>query len=61
MKKLYLFMHGETVWNKDKEAKWYEQPKNVVGSLIDTKTGKLATNESAKKAILYYLKGTEPK
>ena len=46
---------------KDKEAKWYEQPKNVVGSLIDTKTGKLATNESAKKAILYYLKGTEPK
>lgn len=46
---------------KDKEAKWYEQPKNVVGSLIDTRTGKLATNESAKKAILYYLKGTEPK
>lgn len=46
---------------KDKEAKWYVQPKNVVGSLIDTKTGKLATNESAKKAILYYLKGTEPK
>ncbi len=46
---------------KDKEAKWYEQPKNVVGSLIDTKTGKLATNESSKKAILYYLKGTEPK
>ncbi len=46
---------------KDKEAKWYVQPKNVIGSLIDTKTGKLATNESAKKAILYYLKGTEPK
>ena len=46
---------------KDKEAKWYVQPKNIVGSLIDTKTGKLATNESAKKAILYYLKGTEPK
>lgn len=46
---------------KDKEANWYTQPENVVGVLVDTKTGKLANNETKKKAILYYLKGTEPK
>ena len=46
---------------KDKENTWYKQPSNVVGVLVDTKTGKLATNESTKKSVLYYLKGTEPK
>ena len=46
---------------KDKENTWYKQPANVVGVLIDTKTGKIATNDSNKKSVLYYLKGTEPK
>ena len=46
---------------KDKENTWYKQPHNVVGVLVDTKTGKVATNESNKKSVLYYLKGTEPK
>lgn len=54
---------AETVesYLKDKENTWYKQPDNVVGVLIDTKTGKLATNKSNKKSVLYYLKGTEPK
>lgn len=57
------YIWAETVENylKDKESIWYKQPNNVVGVLIDTKTGKLATNDSSKKSILYYLKGTEPK
>ena len=57
------YIWAETVENylKDKEISWYKQPDNVVGVLVDTKTGKLATNESEKKSILYYLKGTEPK
>ena len=57
------YVWAETVENylKDKENNWYKQPKNVVGVLIDTKTGKIATESSSKKSVLYYLKGTEPK
>ena len=57
------FTWAETVegYLKDKENTWYKQPDNVVGVLVDTKTGKVATNESNKKSVLYYLKGTEPK
>ena len=45
---------------RDKEAKWYEKPDNVVGVLTDVETGKEATNDSKLKKILYYVKGTEP-
>ena len=45
---------------RDKDTKWYNKPKNVVGVLTDIKTGKEATNESKLKKILYYVKGTEP-
>lgn len=42
----------------DKENNWYEIPENIVGVLVDPISGKI-TNEN-KKALLYYLKGTEP-
>ena len=45
---------------RDKENTWYEKPDNVVGVLTDLNTGKLATNDSKLKKILYYIKGTEP-
>lgn len=45
---------------KDKEDNWYEMPNNVVGAIVDPFTGKLATQNSKKKKILYYVKGTEP-
>ena len=45
---------------KDKESKWYEIPKNVVGVLIDPISGKPATDSTKKKKIFYYIKGTEP-
>ncbi len=45
---------------KDKPDNWYAIPENVIGVLVDPFTGKLATNESKKKKILYYIKGTEP-
>jgi len=35
-------------------------PKNVVGVLVDPISGKLATDETKKKKIFYYIKGTEP-
>ena len=53
---------ADTIENylRDKEAKWYEKPDNVVGVLTDVNTGKVATNDSKLKKILYYIKGTEP-
>ena len=42
------------------EDNWYDMPNNVIGTIIDTATGKIATEESKKKAIMYYIKGTEP-
>ena len=54
---------AETIENylRDKEEKWYDKPDNVVGALVDAKTGKIATNDSKLKTVLYYIKGTEPK
>ncbi len=53
---------ADTIENylRDKDAKWYEKPDNVVGVLTDINTGKVATNDSKLKTILYYIKGTEP-
>ncbi len=45
---------------KNKESKWYDIPENVSGVLVDPVSGKLATENSKNKKILYYIKGTEP-
>ena len=45
---------------KDKETSWYKMPSNVVGSLVNPVSGELITDNSSKKAMLYYIKGTEP-
>lgn len=45
---------------KDQDVKWYNAPKNVVGVLIEPVSGKLATDNSKKKKLTYYIKGTEP-
>lgn len=45
---------------KDKSPEWYTMPDNVVGVLVNPIDGTIATNESKKKKILYFLKGTEP-
>ena len=39
---------------------WYEIPQNVLGVMVEPVTGKVATAESKKKKMLYYIKGTEP-
>lgn len=59
--------YAKTIWAdtienylRDKEYNWYEKPDNVVGVITDLNTGKVATNESKLKKILYYIKGTEP-
>ena len=45
---------------REKDETWYEKPDNVVGVLTDVTTGKVATNNSKLKKILYFIKGTEP-
>ena len=45
---------------RDKEEVWYEKPGNVIGVLTDVTTGKVATNNSKLKKVLYFIKGTEP-
>ena len=57
----YVFADTVEAYLNEKETNWYKQPENVVGVLIDTKSGNLATNESERKSVLYYIKGTEPK
>ena len=45
---------------KDTKPSWYKMPDNVVGVLVNPIDGKLANENSQKKKILYYIKGTEP-
>lgn len=45
---------------KDKEEAWYDIPNNVVGVLVEPVSGKIATDKSKNKTIMYYIKGTEP-
>lgn len=60
-------MFSKNVWAevmegyfKEHEATWYSMPRNVVGVLVDPVSGKVATEKSKKKTLLYYIKGTEP-
>lgn len=62
-----LYASSKNIWAdtmevflKDKEKIWFDMPSNVVGVLVDPISGKPATANSAKKKVLYYLKGTEP-
>ena len=65
LKKEYKYsknIWADTIENylREKKEKWYEKPDNVNGVLTDLNTGKVATNTSKLKKILYYIKGTEP-
>ena len=44
----------------EKEANWYDMPNNVVGVLVNPISGEIVFDESEKKTLLYYIKGTEP-
>ncbi len=52
---------AQTMEDINAEAKdtWYEKPDNVVGVLLDSVTGTMATDET-KSSIFYFIKGTEP-
>ncbi|MDD4035801.1 MAG: PBP1A family penicillin-binding protein [Bacilli bacterium] len=61
------FPYAKNIWVdaiedylSDIETDWYDMPDKVVGVLVDPFTGKLATKNTKRAKILYYLKGTEP-
>jgi len=45
---------------KGKDNNWYSIPENVVGTLVNPITGKMATKGEKKATMFYYIKGTEP-
>ena len=45
---------------KDKDNSWYEKPSDVVGVFTNPITGEIADENTKKRKILYYIKGTEP-
>ena len=47
-------------YSEGKDNSWYDIPDNVAGVLVNPINGEIATEESEKKKIFYYLKGTEP-
>lgn len=53
---------ADTIENylRDKDDSWYEKPDDVISVLVNPLNGKIATNTSTRKKIIYYLKGTQP-
>jgi membrane carboxypeptidase/penicillin-binding protein len=56
----YIWVDTAEGYLKDKETSWYKMPENVVGVLMNPLDGTIANEQSNKKRILYYLKGSEP-
>ncbi len=62
------YKYGQNIWYKTienyengKEDSWYETPSNITGVLVDPISGRPATEQSEKKKLMYFIKGTEPK
>ena len=47
-------------YTKEKDSSWYDLPSNVVGVLVDPISGEVATENTKKPTMFYYIKGTEP-
>lgn len=56
----YMWTDAVESYLKDKDTKWYETPNNVVGTLVDPISGKLATSDTKNATMFYYIKGTQP-
>ncbi len=55
-----IWVDSVEAYLKEKEAEWYQIPSNVVGVLVDPISGNLSDENTKKRRILYYIKGTEP-
>ena len=53
---------ADTIENflRDKKDSWYKKPEDITSVIVNPLNGKIATNNSPKKKVIYYLKGTIP-
>lgn len=61
------YKYARDIWYKSiedyelgKEDAWYEMPNNISAVLVDPISGRPATENSEKKKLMYFIKGTEP-
>ncbi len=61
------YKYGQNIWyqtvenyEKGKEDNWYQMPDNVSAVLVDPISGKPVSENSTKKKMMYFIKGTEP-
>ena len=47
-------------YEENKDNEWYKLPKNVSAMFVDPISGKPISNNSSKKKLMYFIKGTEP-
>ena len=63
------YKYSQNIWyktiekyesGKSNDEVWYELPSNVSGVFVDPISGKPVTNDTQKKKLMYFIKGTEP-
>lgn len=63
------YKYSQNIWyktvekyelGKSIEDTWYKIPSNVSGVLVEPISGKPVTNNTEKKKLMYFIKGTEP-
>lgn len=55
-----IWLNSMEGYLKDEKDSWYEIPENVSTVLVNPISGRPATEEDAKKKLMYFIKGTEP-
>lgn len=61
------YKYAQNIWFKATEAyetgkpeAWYEMPSNISAMFVEPISGKPVTDNSTKKKLMYFIKGTEP-
>lgn len=61
------YKYAQNIWFKTIEAyelgkpdDWYEMPSNISAVFVEPISGKPVTNDTDKKKLMYFIKGTEP-
>ena len=61
------YKYAQNIWFKTTEAyeagkpeAWYEMPSNISAMFVEPISGKPVTDNSTKKKLMYFIKGTEP-
>ena len=61
------YKYSQNIWYKSienyeygKPDTWYDMPKNISAVLVEPISGELATDNTEKKKMMYFIKGTEP-